>query len=144
MGKFRKKLKNKIHQNKSNRMFILVIIGLSAVFIAFFTLISFIGTPKDKAGLMNDTLEYLKKTTGITEIKTFPKENQVIVVFSNVQKKRPKADYIKIARFGGIRLSNRIGDTEITVFLAEDTENNFIYRILVLNGSVKEENIIKK
>ena len=105
MGKIKKKFKKKVNPEKSNKMIIAVIVGL----VIFFTVLFFITTgkkvPTDKKELISNTLSYLKKSGGILDTVIFPDENKVIIVYNSYMK---EIDYHRVARFAGLKLSNKI------------------------------------
>jgi hypothetical protein len=137
MGKLRKKLKKQVNPQKTNRLIITVGIGVIIVFSALFFLLMGPSTPSNKAEAMKDALEYLDKSEGILAVKTFPEENRVVIIYDSFKKK--KRDFVKIARYAGLKVSNKVGTEEITMVLAEDMEDQAIYQFVLKGGKLVEE-----
>jgi len=138
MAKKRKSLKKKINPEKSNKMIIAIGVGVIIIFSVLFLVILSPGdAPKDKAGVMEDTLEYIKKGDGIISLKTFPEENRAMVIYDSLQEK--KFDFVKIARYAAIKLSHKMGDLEVTLVLAKDKADQPTYSFVLKRGRVIRE-----
>jgi len=135
MGKIKKKFRKTINQEKSNKMIYAVGIGLVLVFVAFIILISSGSNPVDKEELIMDTIGYLKKTKGIIGFRIFSDENTVRLVYDSNDRK----DFVKIARYAGIKLSLKIKQEKIRIFLFKDSEKNQVYNIVLKNNEIIEE-----
>jgi len=136
MGKKKKKLRKKINPEKSNKMIYAVAAGLALLIVIF--LIFTISKEKvvDKNELMTKTLDYVKKQGGIKELKLFPDESKVIIVYDPfVQKK----NFRTIARYAGVRLSNKWGEEPLIVVLCENEEANKVYSVVLSDGRVIDE-----
>jgi len=136
MGKKKKKLRKKINPEKSNKMIYAVAAGLALLIVIF--LIFTISKEKvvDKNELMTKTLDYVKKQGGIKELNLFPDESKVIIVYDPfVQKK----NFRTIARYAGVRLSNKWGEEPLIVVLCENEEANKVYSVVLSDGRVIDE-----
>lgn len=140
MGKAKKKFKKKINPEKSNKMIYAVVAGLAILIIVFMVFTISKETVTDKPKVMDNTLKYLETTPGVLELKPLPEENKVIIVYDRYTEDR---DFQKIARYAGIKLSHKLGDLELTVLLCEDKEENSVYSIVVKDGRVVNEKILR-
>jgi preprotein translocase subunit SecF len=139
----KKKFKKKINPEQSNKMIYAVVAGLIllvAVYL-FFTIKS--DTVVDKKELMQDTLEYLKTTDDIRDVKVLPDQNKVVIVHETITKQNEYKDFPKIARYGGLKLSNKLGEEELTVVLCETTEKNPVYSVVLKGGRVVSDKSLK-
>lgn len=136
MAKRKKKFKKKINPEKSNKMIIAVGVGVVIVFSVIFFLMMGPQTPGNKAKTMENTLKYLKKTTGIMAIKTFPEQNRALIVYDSAE---TKPDFVTIARYAALKLSYKIGNEEIIVELSKDREEQAVYTAVAKNGEVIRE-----
>jgi len=139
MGKFRKKLKKNINPAKTNKLIVAVGAGVLIVFSALFFLTIGPQTPGNKAAAMKSALKYLEKSEGILAVKTFPDQDRALIIYDTFQKKR---DFVKIARFAALKLSNKMGDQETTLELAKDKENQVVHRFFVQGGQLLRETTI--
>jgi hypothetical protein len=139
MGKFRKKLKKNINPAKTNKLIVAVGVGVLIVFSVLFFLTIGPQTPGNKAAAMKNALEYLEKSDGILAVKTFPDQNRALIICDTSQKKR---DFVKIARFAALKLSNKMGDQEATLELAEDKEKQVVHRFFVQGGRLLRETTV--
>jgi hypothetical protein len=143
MGKKKKKLKRKINPEKSNKMIIAVAVGVVIVMAAFF-LIMILGSgsstaPVDKAGLMKRQLKYLETTNGIAAVKYYPEQNKVVVIYEGY--KESLHDYPRVVQFAGLKLSNKMGNEELTIVLAKDKEEQAIRSYTIKSGRILTEKI---
>ena len=136
MGKIKKKFKKKVNPEKSNKMIIAVIVGVVILFTALFFITTGKKAPTDKKELISNTLSYLKKSGGILETVIFPDENQVIIVCNSYIK---EIDYHTVAKFAGLKLSNKIKDVEIEVILSKDKKENKIHTFTTKSGHLISE-----
>jgi len=141
MGKKKKKLRKKINPEKSNKMIYAVAAGLTLLIVIF--LIFTISKEKvvDKNDLMTKTLEYVKKQGGIKELKLLPDESKVIIVYDPFVKKK---NFRTIARYAGVRLSNKWGEEPLIVVLCENEEANKVYSVVLSDGRVIDEKELKQ
>lgn len=141
MGKKKKKLRKKINPEKSNKMIYAVAAGLALLIVIF--LIFTISGEKvvDKKDLMTKTLEYVKKQGGIKELKLLPDESKVIIVYDPFVKKK---NFQTIARYAGVRLSNKWGEEPLVVVLCENEEANKVYSVVLSDGRVIDEKQLKQ
>lgn len=145
MGKKKLKFKTKINPEKSNKMIIAVAIGLLIVLIVFL-LVTILGSssgisPQDKEAFITKELEYLKTTDGIADLKIYPQENKVVIIYEGY--KNDRQNFPKIARFAGLKLSNKMTSETLTIILAKDNENQVIRTINIKNRRVITEKIPK-
>jgi hypothetical protein len=144
MGKKKKKLKRKINPEKSNKMIIAVVVGVVIVMAAFF-LIMILGSgsttaPVDKAGLMKRQLKYLETTDGIAGVKYYPEQNKVVIIYEGY--KENLNNFPKIVQAVGCKLSNQMGNEELTMVLAKDKEEHAIRSYTIKNGLILTERIL--
>jgi predicted butyrate kinase (DUF1464 family) len=140
MGKVKKKFKKKVNPEKSNKMIYAVVAGLAILIIVFLAFTISKDTVTDKPELMNSTLKYLQTTPGVLELKTLPEENKVMIIYDRYTE---NMDFRKIARYAGMKLSHKLGDQELTVLLCEDKEENSVYSVIVKDGRVVDEKILR-
>jgi hypothetical protein len=135
MGKVKKKFKKKINPERSNKMIIAVVVGVVIVFAALFVVMVGDESVGDKNEVMNDALEYLKKGEGISELKILPQQNKVVIVYDE---NNTDMDFKKIARYAGIKLSNKIKNEEVYIALSgnKDKQGREIYTVVLKNGRV--------
>ena len=143
MGKKKKKLKRKINPEKSNKMIIAVAVGVVIVMAAFF-LIMILGSgsstaPVDKAGLMKRQLKYLETTNGIAAVKYYPEQNKVVIIYEGY--KESLHDYPRVVQFAGLKLSNKMGNEELTMVLAKDKEEHAVRSYTIKSGRILTEKI---
>jgi hypothetical protein len=136
MGKFRKKLKKNINPAKTNKLIIAVGVGVLIVFSLLFFLTIGPHTPGNKAEAMKNALEYLEKSEGILAVKTFPEQDRAVVIYDSAEKKR---DFVKIARFAAIKMSNNMGNEKVTLELAEDKEKQVVHTFVLQAGRLLRE-----
>lgn len=146
MGKKKKKIIKKINPEKSNKMIIAVAVGVVIV-LALFILLSGIGSGGskediDKGELMNRLLKYLKAAEGIGDLKFYPEQNKVVIIYESYP--RSKQDFPKIAQYAGLRLSYQMGDEELTIVLARDKEEQAVRSYTIKGGSILEEKILSQ
>jgi hypothetical protein len=138
--KKRKSLRKKINPEKSNKMIYAVAGGLAILVIIFLSLTFISDSEQDKTKLMERTLSYLKTTKGILELKLIPEENRVILAIDQYIEDK---DFKKIARYAGIKLTNRIDDQEFTFVLSQNKIENEFYSLQFKNGNILKETILK-
>ena len=136
-SKIKRSLKKKINPGKSNKLIYAVVAGLAVVFVVFIILM-LSGDPstENKQDLISGTLSYISKVDGVVDLKIFPAENKVIIIHDGLKK---KTDFEKIAKFAGIRLSNKIEDEEVTLLVAKKSETNIKYSIILKNRDIIKE-----
>ncbi len=122
MRKTKKNFKRKINPEKSNKMIYAVLFGLVIIFAVFFILVSGPEKVINKDALMKDTLDYLQKTEGISEIKFHPDKNRICFYYTHYSEKEKKKhpDYQRIVLFAGLKLSNRLPDEKIRIELIDN------------------------
>ena len=124
-------------------MIIAVAVGVVIVMAAFF-LIMILGSgsstaPVDKAGLMKRQLKYLETTNGIAAVKYYPEQNKVVVIYEGY--KESLHDYPRVVQFAGLKLSNKMGNEELTIVLAKDKEEQAIRSYTIKSGRILTEKI---
>ncbi|UCH93649.1 MAG: hypothetical protein JSV88_25720 [Candidatus Aminicenantes bacterium] len=143
MGKKKKKFKKKVNPEKSNKMIIAVAIGVVIVMALFFLLmITSSGggkAPVDKGELMKRTLKYLDTAEGISQLKYYPDQDKVVIIYESY--KEDKQDFQKIARYAGLKLSHKMGDEELTLVLAKDKEEQAVRSYTIKGGRILTEKI---
>jgi hypothetical protein len=139
----KKKFKKKVNPEQSNKMIYAVVAGLAILIIVFlfFTIRS--DTVVDKNELMTKTLKYLKRTDGIKELKILPKENRVIIIHDRITEQNKNLDFPKIALYAGIKCSYEMGEEELTVLLCEYNEKNKVYSVVLKDGRIVSEKLLK-
>jgi hypothetical protein len=136
MSKFRKTLKKKVNPAKSNKMIVAVGVGVLIIFLTLFLLTTGPSSPKNKAEAMDKALKYVKKAEGILDIKTYPEKNRAVIIYDSWVK---KTDFVAVARFAGIRMSDNMGNEEVTLVLSKDKEENEVHYFLLKGGNLLNE-----
>ncbi len=141
MGKLKKKIKKKVNPEKSNKMIYAVGAGLLILASVFIYILLSGESSVDKKDVMTNSLAYLKGSAGIKELKPLPEQNKLVIVYDSSvdQTGNRKKDFFKIARYAGIRISNKIDDLEITVQLCKDKEEQTVYTVVLKNGGIVRE-----
>jgi hypothetical protein len=144
MGTKKKKHKKKINPEKSNKMIIAVAVGVVIVMAVFF-IVMIVGSgnstvPVDKAALMKRMFKYLENTDGIAGFRYYPEQNKVVIIYEGY--KESLHDYPKVVQFAGLKLSNKMGDEELTIVLAKDKEEQAIRSYTIKNGRILTEKIL--
>jgi hypothetical protein len=139
----KKKFKKKVNPEESNKMIYAVVAGLGLLIIIFlyFTIKS--DTAGDKNELMVESLKYLKRTDGIKELKILPEENRVIIIHDRITEQNKNLDFPKIALYAGIKCSHKMGEEELTVLLCEYNEKNKVYSVVLKDGRIVSEKLLK-
>ncbi|MCP4157084.1 MAG: hypothetical protein GY757_55740 [bacterium] len=135
-NKKKKKIMKQVRRNKSNKMIYAVAGGLLILISIFLAVTISQDTKIDKKELMTDTLDYLNTTEGILATKLLHEETKAIIIYDPLTKDQ---DFKLIARYAGMKLSNKIGEEELTVILCEKSEDNPVYSYKLKNGEVLEE-----
>lgn len=141
MGKKKKKLRKKINPEKSNKMIYAVAAGLALLIVIFLIFLISGESVVDKNELMTNSLEYVNKIGGVKELKLFPEESKVIIIYDPFVKKK---DFAKIARYAGLRLSNKWGEEPLTMLLCEEQESNPVYSVVLKDGRIVDEKRLKQ
>jgi len=136
MGKLRVKLKKKVNPLKTNKMIYAVAGGLALLAVAFLLVTVSKDKVTDKPQLMETTLKYLRTTDGVIELKIQPVETKVIIIYAPDTKNR---DFAKIVRYAGLKLSNKLGDEELTIVLCADKAEKIVYTVVFKNGEIVSE-----
>jgi len=141
MSKFRKTLKKRVNPAKSNKMIIAVGIGSAILLVGLFLLVQTSSTPSNKAEAMDKALKYLKDSEGILLVKTYPEQNMAIIVYDSQEPEKDKKpiDFLLIARYAGIRLSNEMGNIDMKLVLAKDKESSPVHEFILNSGNVIKE-----
>ncbi len=139
----KKKFKKKVNPEQSNKMIYAVVAGLGILIIVFLFFIIRGDTVVDKNELMTKSLKYLKRTNGIKELKILPKENKVIIIHDRITEQNKNQDFPKIALYAGIKCSNKLGEQELTVLLCESKEENKVYSVVLKDGRIVSEKLLK-
>ena len=133
--KKRKQFKSKINPEKSNKMIYAVGAGLIVVFALFVFLTTSSRPSGSREELFTDTLEYLKKTQGIIDLRIDGEAGRVEIVYDRNDRK----DFVKIARYAVIRLSNRVPEVDVRVDLYRDRDPQPVYSVTARGGAVSKE-----
>lgn len=141
MKKNKKRLKVKINPEKSNKMIWAVSIGLLVLFSLLFFSSTGSDSILDRSELFDNTLNYLKKTEGITDIKFFPDKSSVNIYYEPDPHGRSRIDYRKMAVFAAVKLSNKLKDERITLKLINGLSNSVKLTITVMDGRVISKSI---
>ncbi len=139
----KKKFKKKVNPEQSNKMIYAVVAGLGILIIVFLFFIIRGDTVVDKNELMTKSLKYLKRTNGIKELKILPKENKIIIIHDRITEQNKNQDFPKIALYAGIKCSNKLGEQELTVLLCESKEENKVYSVVLKDGRIVSEKLLK-
>ncbi|MFH2107656.1 MAG: hypothetical protein ABII93_03205 [Chrysiogenia bacterium] len=121
----------KINPERSNKMIYAVAAGLGVVLIVFFTLAIIGGKGGGKRSLAS-TLNYLKNTEGLVEIRAVDAEKKAVIVYNSDSKNA--GNFEKIAYYAALRLSRHWPDCEVQ--LAQNIATQIVYRIRVRNGAI--------
>jgi len=117
-------------------MIIAVAIGVVIVFAVFLiiTIVSSGGgeVPKDKRAFMEKKLDYLKNAEGISDLKFYPDQNKVVIIYESY--KKDKGDFSKTAWYAGRALSVDMGDEIVIVVLCKDSEENVVQSYMFKKG----------
>ena len=133
--KKRKGFKSRVNPDKSNKMIYAVVAGLTVLF-ALFVFLTTSGRPSgSRDEVFSDTLDYLKKTQGIIDLRIEGEAGRVEIVYDRNDRK----DFVKIARYAVIRLSNRVPDSEIRVTLYRDRDPVSVYSVTAKAGAILTE-----
>ncbi|MCI0470215.1 MAG: hypothetical protein L0Y73_00990, partial [Candidatus Aminicenantes bacterium] len=149
-SKFRKELKKTLRRNqtiRSNKLIYAVAIGLAIIL--FIWIISTIGgdkKPRDKEKIILNAISYLKRVVSIRDIKVFPRENKVVLIFDSEATAGGNADvdFRKMARYAGMRISNELKREEIKVLLSEVRKKEQDYLVTVKNGGILSERLLEE
>jgi hypothetical protein len=133
--KFKKSLR-KINKGKSNKMIYAVVAGVIIVFGTLSFLLLQNDTPTDKKELMTTSLKYLNNVAGIEDVKIYPDENKVVIVY--ISALETEKDFQKIAIYAGKKLTYKLKDENVTFILSADEESNKISSFVIKNLEVLE------
>ncbi|MGE5340537.1 MAG: hypothetical protein ACM3SY_03560 [Candidatus Omnitrophota bacterium] len=136
MTKLRTTLKKKAKPPRNDRLLMLIGGGTMIVFIVLFLLILAPKAPSNKAEAMDKSLKYVKNQDGILAVKTYPEQNRAVIIYDSYKKNK---DFVQIARFAGIRMSDNLGNIEVTLVLAKDKENQPVYEFVLKSGELIRE-----
>ncbi|MCK5003508.1 MAG: hypothetical protein KAS21_00370 [Candidatus Aminicenantes bacterium] len=136
MRKNKKRLNRRINPEKSNKMIWAVSSGLLILFVTLF--ITSIGTDSisDKTELYKNTLSYINKIEGITDVESIPEINSVKIFYDPDPNSRSMIDYKKMAVFAGVKLSNKLKGEKITFQLIRKLEKKVELTFSVQDGKV--------
>lgn len=147
--KLRKEIKKKLrrtHKLSSNKLIYAVAAGLAIVLVVFI-IVATGGDrkPVNKEKLIMDTIDYLKKNSSITDVRSIPEENKGVIVYDSdmVDESKPNVDFKQMARFAGIRLSHELKDEEVKILLEEVNRKVKSYLVTVKNGEVIDEKLLE-
>ncbi len=129
----------------TNKLIYAVAAGLAVVLVIFVLVTIGGGSPPNKEKLILDTIDYLKKNTSISDLQAFPEENKALIVYdsSMADESRQKVDFRQMARYAGIRLSNKIEDEEVQILLREIGKKEKDYLVVVKNSSIISETLLE-
>ncbi|MEN8222227.1 MAG: hypothetical protein ABFR36_03115 [Acidobacteriota bacterium] len=143
MKKQKKKLNRRINPEKSNKMILAVSFGLLILFGSLFIMITGSDSVKTREELFENTLSYLNRTEGITNIVSDPDSNSVKIYYEPDPNSRTKIDYKKMSVFAGVKLSHKLKDEKIRFFLIKKQEDKIDLSFTVLNGKVTDKSGIR-
>jgi hypothetical protein len=132
-SKRKKKWRTTINPEKSNKMIYAVVGGLVIVFIAFVFVMLRGGSsapPEDKEKFIGDTLKYIRRVDGFVDLKIDAPQNRVVIVYQE----KERVDFVKIAQYAGMKLSDKLRDETVEVRLAKNAEDNVQYTFRFQNG----------
>ncbi len=117
--------------------------GLSILFVTLF--ITSIGSDSisDKTELYKDTLSYINKIEGITEVESIPETNSVKIFYDPDPNSRSMIDYKKMAVFAGVKLSNKLKGEKITFQLIRKSKNKVDLTFSVQDGKVVSRSLLE-
>ncbi|MCK4888309.1 MAG: hypothetical protein KAS97_00175, partial [Candidatus Aminicenantes bacterium] len=100
--------------------------------------ITSIGTDSisDKTELYKNTLSYINKIEGITDVESIPEINSVKIFYDPDPNSRSMIDYKKMAVFAGVKLSNKLKGEKITFQLIRKLEKKVELTFSVQDGKV--------
>ncbi|MEN8154116.1 MAG: hypothetical protein ABFR75_08835 [Acidobacteriota bacterium] len=139
MGKLKKTLRKKVNPEKSNKMIYAVVAGLLLIFAAIFFLSTGKKAPENKKGIMEDTLSYLKKTAGISEMIMEPEKNIIKLFYIQDSRETKQTDYKRITLFAGMKLSNKLKNEKFIFRLIDGLKRDPHLVIVFQNGKVVEK-----
>jgi hypothetical protein len=134
-SKRKKKWRKKINPEKSNKMIYAVAGGLVIVFIAFVFVMLRGGSsapPEDKENFFGDILKYIRRVDGFVDMKIDAPQNRVTIVYQE----KERVDFVKIAQYAGMKLSNELKDETVEIRLAKNSEDNVQYTFRFQNGRI--------
>lgn len=94
------------------------------------------GSPSDKLSVMKNTLSYIKKTEGIIDLVFIPEENTVKIIFEPDPNSRSGIDYEKLSAYAGVKLSNKLKEDDLTIFLVRDKTEEPVLVLKLKNGRI--------
>lgn len=132
MKSIRKTLKKTVNTEKSNKMIYAIAAGIAILLLIF--IIDSLGDPepKSKPELFKEKLEGLKTRKGAVHVKIDADKNTLRIVYDSGMgdKFTPKV-------FRAVKaLSLELKSLEISVILAEDTQNNIVRSYVMKNGEI--------
>lgn len=149
-SKFRKELKKTLRRNqtiRSNKLIYAVAVGLAIILLVWLILtISGDRKPHNKEKIILNSISYLKRIASIRDIKVFPGENKVVLVFDRELTAGGKAgtDFRKMARYAGMRISNELKKEEIKVLLSEIRKKEKDYLVIIKDGGIVSERLLEE
>jgi hypothetical protein len=132
-SKRKKKWRTTINPERSNKMIYAVAGGLVIVFIAFVFVMLRGGSsapPEDREKFFGDTLKYIRRVDGFVDMKIDAPQNRVTIVYQE----KERVDFVKIAQYAGMKLSNELKDETVEIRLAKNSEENVLYTFRYQNG----------
>jgi hypothetical protein len=124
-----------------------VAVGLGIILLVWIILtISGDRKPRDKEKIILNSISYLKRVASIRDIKVFPRENKVVLIFDREATAGDKADvdFRKMARYAGMRISNELKKEEIKVLLSEVRKKEKDYLVTVKDGGIVSERLLEE
>lgn len=131
-SKRKKKWRAKVNPEKSNKMIYAVAGGLAILFVAFvFIMLRGGGAPpENREKYIGDTLKYIRRADGFVDMKIAAQQNRVTIVYQE----KERIDFVKIAQYAGMKLSNKLVDETVEIRLARDREDNLEHTFRYKNG----------
>ena len=135
MKSIRRTLKKTVNTEKSNKMIYAIAAGIAILVLIFF--IDSLGDtePKSKSELFKERLEGLKTQRGAVYVKIDEGKNSLRIVYDSAI-----GEKFTVKVFRAVKaLSVELKTVEISVVLAEDTQNNIVRSYVMKNGEIIQD-----
>ncbi len=134
--KYKPPVLSRINRDKSNRMAIAVVIGVSAILLIWI-LAMLLGDRKGPPQAMaENALEYLDKREGIAAVNIDMAQNRVEIRYDYSK----EGDFVLITKYAALKLSNSLPDNPIDFTLTPELPGSVpVYRCQVQDGALLSE-----